>query len=302
LIKPAVFLAALEDSSTYNLMTGLDDSAVRIENKDGTVWSPANFDGVHHKTVPLYKALSRSYNAACVRLGMELGLDRLEGVLGRLGVGGKMDFYPSSFLGTVAMSPMEVAGMYRTLATGGIVLPIRCIRETGPAATGRPRPGVRNFDPVPVYLLNMALKMVISEGTARSDANQVIRDLSAAGKTGTTDGLRDSWFAGFTGDLLVVVWVGKDDGTPCKLTGADGAFYIWQKIVAKVSKKAFTPGPPESVIWIQVDPNTGRQVLEPNCPWAVALPFPAGAEPTEVASCRDVMLEETDQSWLRTLF
>lgn len=302
LIKPAVFLAALEDSPNYHLMTRLDDSVVRIENKDGTIWSPANFDGVHHKAVPLYQALSRSYNAACVRLGMELGLDRLEGLLGRLGVGGKMDFYPSSFLGTMTMSPMEVAGMYRTLATGGMVSPIRYIRETGLDGTGRPRPGVQNFDPVPVYLLNMALKMVISEGTARSEANQVIGDLCAAGKTGTTDGLRDSWFAGFTGDLLVVVWVGRDDGAPCKLTGADGAFYIWQKIVTQVSKKAFAPGPPELVKWITVDPNTGRQVLELDCPWAVALPFAAGTEPTEAVSCRGLMPEETDPSWLRTLF
>ena len=307
LIKPAVFLAALEHPNQYHLMTRLDDSIIRIQNDDGTLWAPENFDGINHGKVPLYQALSRSYNAACVRLGMGLGLDRMAATLQKLGIQRDIRLYPSSLLGTMAMSPLEVAGMYQIFASEGLFLPIRAIREIRTREGGRVRPKVkttvrRHFDPGPVYLLNTILQKVISEGTARSEQNQAIRSFFAAGKTGTTDGLRDSLFAGFTGDCLVVVWVGKDDNSSSGLTGANGAFYIWKEIISRISENAFVPDVPDAVRWVQVDPESGKRVVEADCPEAVLMPFIAEYTPEETISCREVKLNADGDSWLKTLF
>ena len=128
-IKPAVYLAALEDPDRYTLATLIADEPLAIRGGDGETWSPDNYDHVSHGEVPLYRALARSYNQATVNLGMTIGVDRVVAVIQRLGYEQHIPAYPSIMLGALAMSPVEVTGIYQTIASGGFKMPLRAIRE-----------------------------------------------------------------------------------------------------------------------------------------------------------------------------
>jgi penicillin-binding protein 1B len=105
-----------------------------------------------------------------------------------------------------------------------------------------------------------------------------------AGKTGTTDEMRDSWFAGFSADRLAVVWLGRDDNKPAGLSGASGALLVWGDIMQRIEARSLAPRPPVGVQWQWIDPDTGYAATQA-CPSAVHLPFIAGTGPTRVASC-----------------
>lgn len=310
LVKPAVYLTALGHPEKYGLTTLLDDSPIKTDDGEGGIWSPKNFDRVYHGRVPLYRALARSYNSATVRLGMELGLDDVFDTIGKLGMEREIQSYPSSLLGTMSMSPMEVAIMYQTLAQGGFHSPVRVIRgvyETGGDPVRRyPLNVRRNFEPGPVFLVNMILEKVLSEGTAVSASALLGSEMRAAGKTGTTDDLRDSWFAGFTGDCLTVVWIGRDDYKSTRLTGADGALQVWGRIMTGISRQSLDLPVPDTVTWARVDPDAGG-LVEESCEYAITMPYIKGFAPTETVPCRGIENEEEPKEfffkrWLRKLF
>lgn len=262
LLKPIVYLTALEDNDTYNLMTQLDDSPYQVKMASGKKWQPYNYDHRTHENAPLYKALSSSYNVALVRLGMTLGLNRVRNTLRRLGFERKFNMYPSMLLGSLPMTPLEVTQIYQTIASGGFRMPMRTIHtvlnlQTGQALQRYPLSVSQNFDPAPIYLLNYAMQHVVRHGTGRHVGSKLPKKMILAGKTGTTNDLKDSWFVGFGNDLLTVTWVGRDDNKPMGLTGGSGAMFIWGNFIKTVRPKSLAPSVPDNIYW-EMDEKLGQ--------------------------------------------
>jgi penicillin-binding protein 1B len=288
LVKPWVYLEALMQPGRYTLASPLDDGPVRLKQADGTLWAPQNFDRKSHGRVPLYQALAHSYNLATVHLGLDLGVPRVVQRLQEFGLEREVAPLPSLLLGALALSPLEVTQLYQGLASSGFPVPLRAVREVldqdGKALSRYPLEMKQAARPAPVYLLNWALRQVVAEGTGRSLSGLLPAGLSVAGKTGTTDDYRDSWFAGFSGDKVATVWVGRDDNRPAGLSGAAGALRVWGDIIGRTNSLPFDPLPPPGVETRGVDLASGLQAGR-GCGAAVQLPFIAGSAPTRRAPC-----------------
>ncbi|MCW8947858.1 MAG: penicillin-binding protein 1B, partial [Sedimenticola sp.] len=288
LVKPVVYLAALMRPDQYTLVTQLEDSSISIKGREGEPWVPENYDHTSHGTVPLHTALANSYNLATVRLGMALGLNTVADLLEQMGVSRPIQQLPAMLLGSISLSPLEVTQLYQAFAAGGFYSPLRAIRAVQ-SSSGQPLQRypltVRQAVPSgPVYLLNRNLQEVVRNGTARRLASYVANDLNIAGKTGTTDMLRDSWFAGFSGDRVAVVWVGRDDNKPAGLTGSTGALQVWGDMMRRLQPVPLELLRPDSVETVWIDPKSGFKADE-GCEGARQFPFIAGSAPTLTASC-----------------
>ncbi len=304
LIKPFTYLAALEQADRYTLITPVADRSFTLEFDDGRLWQPGNFDGEERGEVPLHLALSRSYNLPAVRIGLDVGIPRVQQVLRAFGVTTPISDYPSMLLGALSLTPADVAQLYQGLATSGFNTPLRTIREVTDADNeplSRYNLKVdRVADPAAVHLVQYAMQETMQEGTGRSAYNVLPQRLSLAGKTGTTDQGRDSWFAGFSGDLLAVAWVGRDDNGPTALTGASGALPVWSAMMSQLPQHGFSPVMPDGVQYHWV--NAGEQALtEEGCPNARLVPFVAGSEPLQRIDCEGQFGRQI-RSWFEGLF
>ncbi|CAI8983759.1 penicillin-binding protein 1B [Pseudomonas sp. GW456-12-1-14-TSB6] len=288
LIKPAVYLTALEKPSQYTLTSWLSDEPLSIKGADGQVWKPQNYDRRSHGTVFLYQGLAHSYNLSTSRLGLAVGVPNVLKTLGRLGVTREFPAFPSMLLGAGGMTPIEVATMYQTLANGGFNTPMRGIRSVltadGEPLKRYPFQIEQRFDPASIYLIQNAMQRVMREGTGSSVYNVLPRTLTLAGKTGTSNDSRDSWFAGFSQDLLAVVWLGRDDNGKTPFTGATGALQVWTSFMRKADPLPLDMPQPDNVVQAWVDSRTG-QGSDANCPGAVQMPYIRGSEPPPGASC-----------------
>lgn len=288
LIKPAVYLTALDKGSEYNSLTLIEDKDLHIKGPAGDVWSPQNYDKRQHGMVPLYHALSHSYNLATVRLGLNIGFESIQRTINKMGVQRIIPAYPSMLLGSVNMSPYEVAQMYHSLASGGFNMPLYAIREVS-ALDGSPLKRFplkvqQTLNTETVLIINSILNNVTRNGTAMSIATEFPHDFVAAGKTGTTDELRDSWFAGFTGQHLAVSWLGTDDNKPTGLTGSSGALKIWSEIMKKIRTQPIVFNSSASVEYITLDPNTNKRI-DSSCENAVYLAISSEMLPAEQSGC-----------------
>lgn len=287
LYKPVVYLTALEDPDRYTLATSLQDTALQVK-QPGMNWAPKNFDHREHGAVPLFRALVHSYNLATVRLGMAVGVAHTAQTLRRLGVERRVELVPSLLLGAAILSPLEVTQMYQTLASDGFVMPLRSIQAVvSPEGKLLQRFGIdvrQSVDAATVYLLNSALKEVMRTGTGKPALTLLPPSLEPAGKTGTTNDLRDSWFAGFTGDYLGVVWIGRDDNKPAGLTGAEGALRIWALAMKKVSREPLELEKPDNVELVWIDARRGGRSGS-GCASAVLMPFIEGTAPENYSGC-----------------
>ncbi|MEN8213183.1 MAG: penicillin-binding protein 1B [Pseudomonadota bacterium] len=291
LVKPAVYLTALQYPDRYALSTILDDSKVVLRNSGSKSWSPANYDHKDHGHVPLERALAKSYNQATVRLGMDIGVDRVMTTLHALGMSSEPDPLPSLLLGAVNMTPLEVTQLYQTIAAGGYRSPLRAIREVmGPdekILKRYPLTIKRTIPAGPVYLVSRAMQSVVTQGTARYLLNALPSSLNLAGKTGTTDNLRDSWFAGFSSDYVTVVWVGRDDNKPAGLSGSSGALRVWADMMKPLNPSPLDLVVPGTIEMARVDPGSGM-LFNPYCGGkggGVDKPFLRGYTPYQEASC-----------------
>ena len=286
LVKPAVYLAALE-SGSYTLVSPLQDEPVAVKVPGGSVWRPGNASGRFHGEEPLFQALAQSHNAATVHLGLAVGLPQVVKTLKALGVEADIPVVPALLLGVLELTPIEVTQMYQTLAGGGLYTPLRVIREVI-STSGTPlrryplsmRPAA---SPQSAYLLHAALRQVMLQGTARAAAD-LPAAWEAAGKTGTTDDLRDAWFAGYAGDQLAVVWVGRDDNAPMGLAGASGALPIWLDVMRTLGVRTIPRMLPDGMGMHWVDGSSGR-AAGPECPGAIQLPFREGSGPVDPLPC-----------------
>jgi len=314
LLKPAIYLTALSDPERYTLVTPIDDGPFTWKSRGAPDWQPQNYDRQFHGMVPLRTALAQSYNAATARLGTQIGLDNVLASVKKLGVERDLRPFASTLLGATEMTPLEVAQMYQTIASGGFRSPLRAIREVTTQA-GQPlqRYGLKveqAFPPEPIVLITAALQGVVREGTAQGLKSFLPPEIGAAGKTGTTDEQRDAWFAGFTGDHLAVVWVGYDDNRPAKLLGASSALPVWGDLMAALSPEPLALATPETVERVWIDPQTNLRA-DSQCAGAVELPFIKGSAPQQSAPCASATGAVVDavgngvqnaKSWLERLF
>ena len=301
LIKPVVYLAALEQGRT--LATRVDDAPIEVKLARGKTWSPQNYDGLAHGEVPLVRALAASMNMATVRLGLEIGVPRVLTLLERLGVSVEVPPNPSLLLGALDLSPMEVTQMYSTLASGGFRTPLRAVRSVqgpdGEPLAQFPMETEQAADPAAVYQLNQALVQVMQRGTGRAARSRLPAGVVVAGKTGTSNDLRDSWFAGFSQDLLAVVWVGYDNNEPTGLTGASGAMSVWGDLLGRTPVTSFEVPAPEGLMALSIDYATGL-AADAACGDALLVPVPAGTEVPPLPACGAASMENPLQ-WLRDL-
>lgn len=289
LFKPAIFLTALEQPEIYSLSTLLDDSPLEFQEAGmDKMWEPQNYDKQFHGQVPLWQALANSYNVSSARLGLELGVKPVLETARRLGVEEQLKPYASTFLGSAELPPIQVAQMYQTIAAGGFRVPLRAIREV---LTMEGRPLKRYAIDVEqvassqsVHLLTRAMQLAVEEGTAKSMKSLLPESLHIAGKTGTTDGLRDSWFAGFGGNYVAVVWVGNDKNEPTGLTGATGAMPVWAKMMAQLHPAPVPQSEPPGIHYLATHRSMGARVSG-FCSDAVELPFIEGSEPEMEVGC-----------------
>lgn len=251
LVKPAIYLAALSDPSRYTLTTPISDTPYSLK-VGNDYWTPDNYDRRAHGSVALYQALANSYNLATVHLGMSVGLGKVAETLYKLGAQRRISPVPAMLLGAVSLSPLEVSQMYQTIAAGGYRAPLRAIREVMDAS-GRPLNRYplaveAAVDPRAAYLASWAMQQVVLQGTARWLGERLPEGVTMAGKTGTTDDMRDSWFAGFSGDKVAVVWVGRDDYKPMGLAGGAGALRVWGDFMLALPNEPLPESPPEGVV------------------------------------------------------
>lgn len=293
LMKPFVYLTALERPAEYNLGTILSDTPVTYTLENGQEWSPKNSHGESHGDTPLYAALAHSYNQATVQLGMQLGLPAVIKTLKAAGYHDDISAVPSLLLGSIDAAPIQMAELYHTLAADGVHAPLRVIQEVidheGHPLKRYPLEIQQQFSQEAIFALHHAMYMVFREGTARSVAG-MFGNTRLAGKTGTTNDQRDSWFAGFSSDLMAVVWMGRDDNQPTPVSGAGGALQVWADFMAKIPTKGLDEEPPSGMDYYYIDGATGL-LSERGCPGALYLPLRLEQVPTEMASCGQSLLD-----------
>lgn len=310
LIKPAVYLAALQQG--YSLASMIDDQPVSIDTPGSKPWRPKNFDKKSHGSVPLYLALAKSYNLSTARIGMSVGLDAVIDTVHKLGVPREMPKYPSLLLGAQGMTALNVATMYQTIAANGFLMPMRAIRavtdKDGKELSRYPFKIKQVVDSQSIYQLQYAMQEVVKQGTARYLNSKIPSQMNLAGKTGTTNNQRDSWFAGFSGNKLAVVWLGRDDNSALPFTGSSGALRVWSRYMQSEALQPFESVVPEGIEFASIDPKSGY-TIDPICDNARRMPFRNNAIPSFVSNCGG---EETlsaptkpvkkSSSWLDRLF
>jgi penicillin-binding protein 1B len=251
LVKPPIYLAALSKPDRYTLTTSIQDRPVSLPDGNKR-WEPKNYDRKVYGSVQLHSALARSLNLATVNLGLSIGVKNVVDTLYKMGAQRRIRVVPSVLLGAVSMSPLEVAQVYQTIAASGYRAPLRGIREVVDAQ-GRP---LNRYplaieavvDPKAAYLTTWAMQRVVTDGTAKWLGDQLPKGLTMAGKTGTTDEKRDSWYAGFSGDKVAVVWVGRDDYKPMGLAGGTGALRVWGDFMLALDNEPLPEFPPDGVV------------------------------------------------------
>jgi len=296
LFKPVVYLAALERGEdglpSYTLASVIPDEPITLES-GGRAWTPKNIDLTYRGPVTFRQAVERSLNAATVQIAATVGFDRIVQLAKATGASGDrtLPALPSIALGAVEASPLDMATAYATLANHGtriepsvvelIVDPNRGTATTWPAVPATPA-----VSPEAAYLVTSVLTGVIDRGTGRM-VRGLGFDRPAAGKTGTSSGLHDAWFAGYTPELVALVWVGYDQPRSIGLTGAQAALPIWtrfmQQAVEGETVADFTP--PAGVVSRRIDPSSGT-LASWQCADGVPEWFLAGTEPTDPCTGR----------------
>ena len=286
LLKPVIYLSAIE-SGRYNWASAIQDTYISIPT-EGKAWTPKNYSGGEHGVVPMVQALQHSYNLAAVRLGQEFGVATFSNQLRKFGVTSDIPSYPSVFLGAVNLSPMEVLGVYNNFATGGFKYPTKAIRsvvdQNGRTLDHYGLEVQKTIDPAAAYVLNYGLQQVMNNGTGKAAYGSLPSTLKLAGKSGTTNDTRDSWFAGYSGNYLTVVWLGLDNNKVTGLTGSSGALPVWINVMKQLRQQPVNIKQPSNVQWQWVDVRSGH-LSSANCSGAMYIPLLADHVPSPGADC-----------------
>jgi penicillin-binding protein 1B len=289
IFKPFVYLAAFETAASDG-RKDLTPATVVIDEptifKDGeNDYAPANYESEYDGPVTLRRALALSRNVVAIKVAEMVGYDRVAALWRRIGIGTPPKAVPSIALGVFEASPLEIAEAYTLFVNKGAVRPTRAIERI--VENGRTR-DLPPPDPRPVaradttYLVTNMMRSVLNEGTGAGVRARGF-SLDAAGKTGTTNDLRDAWFVGFTPELLAVVWVGFDDNQPIGLSGSQAALPIWTSFMRRAAagrpNREFEA--PAAITFANVDRDTG-ELADPSCPRVITEAFLPGTEPSDV--------------------
>jgi len=311
LVKPFIYLTALE-SGHYNAASVVQDAPVDVKLVNGKHWRPENFTHQTYGPVPVVRALAESLNLATVSVGLDVGLAKVAQTLQRLGLPQPAAQVPAMLLGAVEATPLEAAQLFNALANGGFRNPLRAVRAListdGKALKAFPLEVTQVASPEVVYQLDRMLVQVMDRGTGRSARALLPAGLVVAGKSGTSSDYRDSWFAGFSGSHLVVVWVGYDDNEPTGLTGSAGALPVWAHVMAGLGTNSWEAPMPDNLAEVHIEYPTGLRVA-PGCsddivavavPAEAVLPAKPGCSLPDNANPLTTILDRAQQ-WLRGL-
>ncbi|GAC1694593.1 MAG: penicillin-binding protein 1B [Steroidobacteraceae bacterium] len=281
LVKPFIYLTALE-SGQYNAATVVQDAPVDVKLVNGTHWRPENFTHQVYGPVPVVRALSESLNLATVGVGLSVGLGKISQTLQRFGLPQPPLQVPAMLLGAVDLAPIDAAQLFNGLANGGFRNPLRAVRavisEDGKTVTAFPLQVTQVASPQVVYQVDRLMVHVMDHGTGRAARAVLQPNLEVAGKSGTSSDYRDSWFAGFSGSHLAVVWVGYDNDETTGFTGSAGALPVWAHLMAGLGTTSWSAPMPEGLAEVQIEYPTGLRAA-PGCAQdIVAVAVPAGTE------------------------
>jgi penicillin-binding protein 1B len=305
--KPFVYLAALSpgprgEPPNFTPASLLEDRPLTI-GTGRNAWTPRNYENRYEGTVTVRRALEQSLNAATVWMSETVGYDAVVRVARDAGFTSPMEPVPALVLGSFEVTPIELASAFAALASGG-----EQIRPTGLRAVVDREGGVSEprlerkagFRPDEAFLVTNILRGVIDRGTGAS-ARALGVEGPVAGKTGTTNEGRDTWFVGYTPRLVAVVWVGFDQRDVLRLSGAQAALPIWADFMrtALGVVPATLPEPPSSITFREVDAANGK-LATTWCPVVIREAFLASTEPRDF--CPDHGPAATVRSFFRRLF
>jgi membrane carboxypeptidase/penicillin-binding protein len=283
--KPFVYLAAItprRDGPLFTAASMLDDSPLTMV-VDGKPWTPKNYDERYQGPVTVRRALEGSINTATVRLAQAVGLPAVIDTARALGVEGDLKPVPALALGVFEITPLQLARAYLPLANGGLA-PAGGVVDTltddaGAALWSAGRESRPVIGAPEAYVMTSLLEGVINAGTGAAARSLGVPG-PVAGKTGTTNEGRDAWFVGYSRNLLALVWIGFDDGTPAGLSGAEGALPIWSEFMRQ-ALDVYPAGPfaePTGITHAKIDLTNGRTATA-YCPLVATEVFLAGTEP-----------------------
>ena len=287
LVKPFIYLLALNQHKKYTLATSLDDGPVTVKLGKRKYWRPRNYDRHHKGDMILFNALIHSRNTPAVRMGVKLGVEQVARLLNNAGAQEPVMPYPSILLGALELTPLEVQQMYSVLALDGTYIQQSAINKVltskGKTILPKRNDAQQISGPNSTALLQYAMHNVTVRGTGAHLSRMLPRWKKVAGKTGTTNDTKDSWFSGFSGEHVVTVWLGRDDSKATGLTGGTGALLIWGDIMKSLpsiplsfNRKAFD--------WLTVDTQSGQR-YNARCGRGVHLPFIKGTSPRKQHYC-----------------
>ena len=270
LIKPIVYLSAIEQGK--HLADLIVDEPITIQPKYGDAWSPKNFDGKSRGELPLVRALAESLNLATVHLGQQVGLDHIQRRFAQLTQRQAKNPYPSFMLGAESLPPIKMLEMYGNFASGGFrTTPkavIAVLNEQNQPLTHHPFELQQTIAPQHAATISRALEIVMAKGTGRSSP---FSRSGVAGKTGTSNDNRDSWFAGFDNQHVSVVWVGRDDNKVTGLTGGSGALRVWTEMTRPMGVDPLIHTPSDDLVAVEY---SSGLLATPECAEVVTVPVP----------------------------
>nr|WP_269077271.1 bifunctional glycosyl transferase/transpeptidase [Candidatus Blochmannia vafer] len=268
LIKPAIYLTALNQPHKYRLNTWIADTPINLKQPDGSVWSPKNYDRQFRGKVMLIDAFVKSLNIPAVNLGLTMGINTITDILMKLGISENLiPSFPSILLGSINLTPINVAQEYQTIASGGRYSKLSCIEHivnSDNMTVYQYFPKTKRMvSPQSVYLVLFAMQQVVTRGTSY-DLSVKFADFHLAAKTGTTNDSRDSWFVGIDGKEVVVIWVGRDDNGKMNLTGASGALKLYSLYLGLGHPTPLQLTIPSNIIQVPIN-SSGSVLLYNNC-------------------------------------
>ncbi|AIN47138.1 Multimodular transpeptidase-transglycosylase [Candidatus Palibaumannia cicadellinicola] len=259
LAKPATYLTALSQPNQYRLNTWIADEPLAIQQPNGRIWFPKNYDRQFRGKVMLVDALTYSLNVPTVNLGLAVGLDPIINTLIKLGIPATVLNpvpLPSMLLGAISLTPVEVAQKFQTIASCGNYASLSAVRsvvsEDGKVLYQSFPQAERVIPAQAAYLTLYAMQQVVERGTSHSLAIK-FPTYHLAAKTGTSNELRDSWFAGIDGKEVSIVWIGRDNNGPAKFTGATGALTLYRRYLDNQAPMTLNLTPPEEISKMSID-------------------------------------------------
>ncbi|HVS74415.1 MAG TPA: PBP1A family penicillin-binding protein [Candidatus Acidoferrales bacterium] len=310
--KPFVYAAALDNAvdgvnPIVTPATTIVDEPTTFEF-DGNAYTPNNYGEKFLGTVTVRDALIHSLNVATVKVAELVGYGRVVQVARKMGLGNNIQATPAVALGAYEMSPLDVAAGYTAFAASGVRAEpqfLLSVVNADGTLLEKITPQTRTvLDPRVAFLVTSLLKDVLNRGTAAGVRARGFT-LPAAGKTGTS---RDGWFAGFTSNLVCIVWIGFDDNHDLGLTGSVTAAPIWADFMIRATSmpaysKVHDFLAPAGVVSVTIDPET-LQLATPLCPVTRAEVYISGTEPTQFCERHGggARTSTTPASWLSHIF